>query len=482
MSNTIFNPSTFKYTIGDYNIIDDTDSYKSSHWAQYPHNTETIFEYIESRGGEFDNTIFFGLQYYIKEYLTRPFSHDDIKEAKETTDEHIGSGVFNIKMWEYILHEYGGLLPIRISAIPEGIRIPTSHLMASIVNTDPKCFSLPSHVETGILRSIWYGTSVATLSYEIKQIITHYMHKTASKESMHSIDFRLHDFGARGVSSYESAGLGGMAHLVNFKGTDTRTALRQAKKYYGSSMAGYSVPAMEHSSITSWGKDNEEAAYTNMFNKFGGDGKIVSIVSDSYDIDNAVRNIFGNNLHSVIVDSGTKLVVRPDSGIPKYMVLSVVEALGESFGFTINQKGYKVLPDYVRVLQGDGINIHSIKEILDTLTNAGWSAEVVYFGMGGALLQGPNRDSQRFACKASWGFINGNPVDIFKDPITDKGKRSKKGYLGLFRNKLTEEYSTGRIEEMQDNKIWERVDRTIFEDGKLIEDMSFEEVRGWATV
>lgn len=480
-----FNPATFKHTIGDYNIITDTDSYKNSHWSQYPPNTTKIFEYIESRGGQFNTTVFFGLQYYIKEFLSRPFTQYDIWEAKDMCDEHIAPGVFNIQMWDYILKEHGGYLPIEISAVPEGFCIPTSNLLCSITNTDDKCFPLPSHVETGILRSIWYGTSVATLSFEIKKIIMKYMIETASSDSMESIDFRLHDFGARGVSSYESAGLGGMAHLVNFQGTDNQTALLQAKKYYHESMAGYSVPAMEHSSVTSWGKEGEDDAYLNMIDTFGGKGNIVSIVSDSYDIHNAVKNIFGNKLYLKITESGTRLVVRPDSGVPKDMVLEIVRALGESFGFIVNDKGYKVLPGCVRVLQGDGINIRSIQDILLNLTFNGWSAENVFFGMGGALLSGPNRDTQRFACKASAAIVNGIWTDVYKDPITDSGKRSKKGVIGLYRNRLTGEYTTERTISSThaiETELWDRVDRPVFRNGKLLEDDTLETARGWANM
>ena len=461
------------HSINNYNIILDTDSYKSSHWLQYPPNTQRIFSYVESRGGKFDSTVFFGLQYYIKEYLSRQITQDNIDEAAEIWATH--GEPFNKEGWEYILKEHNGFLPVEIYAVPEGTVIPNSNLLATIINTDNKCFWLPSHLETGLLRSIWYGTTVATQSYHIKKLISKYFDDTASEESKSSIDFRLHDFGARGVSSYESSGIGGMAHLLNFKGTDTIQAIRQARKYYNENMAGFSVPASEHSSITSWGKEHEEDAYKNMLKQFQ-DYNVISIVSDSYDLFNAVKNIYGKSLKSMIEESKGTLVIRPDSGTPHEIVLKTVEALGARFGYTTNEKGYNVLNPKVRVLQGDGIDYNSIDLILTNLKLNGWSAENVFFGMGGALLQGVNRDTQKFACKCSAALIDNKWVDVFKDPITDKGKQSKKGVLTLYKDKMLGNYSTNRIAHGAETK-YDVVPQLAFNDGISYCDDSLSNIR-----
>jgi nicotinamide phosphoribosyltransferase len=55
-----------------YNLLLDTDSYKASHWLQYPPGTDRMFSYIESRGGRYPATVFFGLQYILKNYLSQP--------------------------------------------------------------------------------------------------------------------------------------------------------------------------------------------------------------------------------------------------------------------------------------------------------------------------------------------------------------------------------------------------------------------------
>ena len=208
------------------NIILNSDSYKYSQFNQYPENTTVIYSYIESRGGLYDATVFFGLQMFLKEYLCQPITQDNIDEAELVITAH--GEPFYREGWEYILREHNGYLPVRIDAVPEGTVVPVKNVLATIYNTDPKCYWLTSFLETAILRSIWYPTTVATNSYENKKQILESLKKTGDPES---IGFKLHDFGARGVSSFESAGIGGAAHLVNFMGTDTVTALLYARKY-----------------------------------------------------------------------------------------------------------------------------------------------------------------------------------------------------------------------------------------------------------
>lgn len=418
------------------NIILNTDSYKASHWLQYPPGTTKIYSYIESRGGEYDKTVMFGLQMFLQEYLSKPITLDMINEAEEFFNAH--GEPFNRAGWEYILEKHKGALPLRIWAVPEGTVIDTKNVLVLVVNTDPECFWLTSYVETALLRAVWYPTTVATQSYYIKQTIKKFLIETADDSALAGLPFKLHDFGARGVSSFESASIGGCAHLVNFMGSDTISGVLAARKYYNESMAAFSVPASEHSSITSWGKTHEADAYRNMMEKFKG-YPIISVVSDSYDIMNAVGNIWGDELKKLVVDSGSTLVVRPDSGDPAFIVLNVVRLLDEKFGSTVNSKGYKVLNN-VRVLQGDGINKHSITQILTFLKKSQYSTDNVVFGMGGQLLQGINRDTLKFAYKACAGIINGEFVKIFKDPVTDSVKKSKAGIPIVIKANLADEH------------------------------------------
>jgi nicotinamide phosphoribosyltransferase len=448
------------------NIILNTDSYKSSHYLQYPPKSEYVSSYIEARGGEYDKTLFFGLQAFIKEYLLTPITQENIDEAKAIITAH---GVpFNEEGWQYILDEYNGYLPIEISAVAEGSLVPLKCPLVQVVNTDPKLPWLTSYMETALLRAVWYPTTVATLSYSIKEIIKAYLEQTSDNVES-QLPFKLHDFGARGISSEESAMLGGMAHLVNFQGTDTLSAIIGARRYYGADMAGFSIPASEHSTMTSWQREGEGDAYANMVKQFGGEGKIFAVVSDSYDIYNAVSNIWGKKLKEQIKSSGSTLVIRPDSGEPREIILDIIKILHQQFGATKNSKGYLVLDDSIRIIQGDGVDIKAIKDILEILKLNNYSADNIAFGMGGGLLQAVGRDDFRFAMKASAICVDGEWRDVYKDPITDVGKRSKRGRLAL-----SENFETVRLEELGDR---ENLLRVVFRDEILLREFSFNELR-----
>lgn len=456
------------------NIILNTDSYKYSHWLQYPKGTEIVHSYIESRGGKWDRTVFFGLQMFIKEYLEQPITAEMIDEAEEIVLAH---GLpFNREGWEYILDKHGGYLPIRISAVPEGTVVPVKNVLATVENTDPKCFWLTSFIETAILRAIWYPTTVATLSWSCRNVIREAFLETSNEEDVNAqLPFKLHDFGARGVSSQESAAIGGLAHLVNFMGSDTISAVVAARRYYSAPMAAFSIPAAEHSTMTSWGRDGESDAYRNMLEQFAKPGALLAVVSDSYDLFNAVDNIWGEELRPIIVDSGAMVVVRPDSGDPTTIPVETIERLGRKFGYTVNEKGFKVL-NHVRVIQGDGINPDSLKIILENLVKAGWAVDNLAFGMGGGLLQQVDRDTQKFAMKASAIRINGVWKDVYKDPITDRGKTSKRGRLGLVRKDGVLE--TVRLE---GQIYFANLLRTVYENGAVVED-DFSSIRARAFV
>ena len=442
-------------------IILNSDSYKYSMPFQYPEGTEYVYSYIESRGGEWDDTLFFGLQAFIKEYLLNPITKEEIDFAEEIIVSH--GEPFYREGWEYILNEHNGYLPVVIKAVPEGTVVPTKNVLLTIENTDPKCWWLTTFLETPLLRAVWYGTTVATNSWISKKIIKQWIKKNGDDKS--SIDFKLHDFGARGVSSLESSGISGAAHLINFMGTDNVAGLLFARNYYHAGISGFSVPAMEHSTVTSWGRENEVQSYRNMItiNK----GKTVSIVSDSYDIFAACKT-FGSILKKDIIDNDVTLVVRPDSGKPSKVVVSCLEILDEYFGHTVNEKGYKVLNN-VKVLQGDGIDHDCIEEILYFADASGFSSDNILFGQGGALLQQVNRDTLKFAMKCSAIRVNGVWRDVYKDPITDSGKSSKKGRVTLY--KQDNRYYSG-VEDWPKSELI-----SVYENGKLLVDQTFQEIR-----
>ena len=452
-----------------YSIVKDTDSYKVSHNRQYPPGTTRMFSYIESRGGEYDKTVFFGLQYYLKEYLSQPVTVEEVEKAKIFYAKH---GVpFNYDGWMYIAKDLKGKLPVIIRAVPEGSVVPTHNILVSIESTDPKVFWIVSWLETMILR-VWYPINVATRSYTIKKMIKASLDKSSDDPDA-ELPFKLHDFGSRGVSSQESAQIGGAAHLVNFMGSDTVVGVDMANEYYDCDMAGFSISAAEHSSITSWGQENEVDAYRNMLTQFAKPGSILAVVSDSYDIYNAITNLWGGKLKDEVIASGATVVIRPDSGNPPDVVLKCLELLDEKFGHVVNSKGFKVLNN-VRVIQGDGINEHSIKEIIEKFLAAGYSQTNVAFGMGGALLQQHNRDTLKFAMKCSHIMVGDKSVDVFKNPVTDPGKVSKSGRLDLVAGnktiKLDSFSSYHNMTLMQD----------VYKNGELLIDQKFADIRARA--
>lgn len=458
--------------MSDYNIILDTDSYKASHWLQYPPGTSSMFSYIESRGGLYDQIVFFGLQYYIKRYLTQRITSEMVEEAKEFYAAH--GEPFNYEGWMYIVNELDGKLPVRIRALPEGSVVPVKTALVTVESTDAKCFWVASWLETMLIR-IWHPINVATLSYNIKRVIRGFLDLT-SDNAEKEIAFKLHDFGSRGVSSQESAAIGGAAHLVNFMGSDTVVGVLTANKYYKTPMAAFSIPAAEHSTITSWTREREVDAYRNMLKQYGKPGALLAVVSDSYNLWDAIDKLWGGELRQEVIDSGAVVVVRPDSGDPKTVVLKCLKALDAKFGHTVNSKGFKVL-NYVRVIQGDGINIDSVHEILTAAFNAGYSAESIAFGMGGALLQQHNRDTQKFAMKCSSVTIDGEDINVFKDPIDDPGKRSKTGRLDVIPHASGEGYVTVSIHNPQMEHYPNSLMHTVFEDGESMNETTFDEIR-----
>ncbi len=466
-------------------IITDTDSYKVSMWKQYPAGTEYVYSYIESRGGKYDRTEFLGVQALAK-YLATPITQKQIDYGDKIWTMH--GEPFNRAGWQYILDVHGGRLPIRIKAAKEGLIIPTKNVLCTIENTDPKVPWLTTWVETPALRAIWYPTTVGTISWHIKQEILNYLEKSGDPTT---IAFKLHDFGARGVSSEESARIGGAAHLVNFMGTDTMSGILHVMDVYGGDVAGFSIPAAEHSTITSWGRANEVDAYRNMVKQFGKPGAVLAVVSDSYDIYKACE-MWGTELKDDIINSGATVVIRPDSGDPVVVVPKMLRILGEKFGYTTNAKGYKTL-NHVRIIWGDGINSSSLSTILRTVVDVGgWSADNIAFGMGGGLLQQCDRDTLKFAMKCSSigvrspRLIIGDSAaertfvewrDVFKDPATDPGKASKKGRVSLWKN-LTNDYVTSAGEpKVWTDYAWKDAMETYFEDGEVKFTQTFEEVR-----
>jgi len=404
-------------------IILDADSYKYSHYALYPDGTNAMYSYIEPRIK--DVTIVpFGVQMWIKKNLLTPITYQQILEAEDIAKLH---GVpFNKNGWEYLLGEYNGYLPLTIRGIPEGTRVNSSTPLLSVLCEDERLFYLASFIETSLQRGIWYPTTIASNDLSNYTQLKWYYDHGSDNQAM--LDFSLHSFASRGVSSRETAEIGGLAHLLFFKGTDDLVALKAARDYYGCEMAGYSVVATEHSVQCAYGKDGQKQYLDKVIDTYGKTGSIVSVVMDGYDIHREVDLLCSEYFVTKIKNSGCKFVVRPDSGDMFIIVPEILEKLEKAFGYTTNSKGKKVLNN-VGIIQGDGINHTTMGLLVQKVHGRGFAPENVIYGSGGGLLQKVDRDTFKFAQKTSAIRVGDKWINTVKDPITDPGKKSKGGLL-----------------------------------------------------
>jgi nicotinamide phosphoribosyltransferase len=467
-------------------LILKSDSYKFTHNPQYPKGTTKVISYLESRGGIFDNTVFYGLQFLLKKHFEGVVvTRQDVDKAKKIIDNHIGPNIFNYEGWLRIVNVHGGKIPIRIKAVPEGTVLKTSNVLMTVENTDEELPWITNFCES-ILLQLWYPITVSTLSREIKKNIIKYLKKTTSysKEEIQNLcKFSLNDFGYRGASSDESAAIGGSAHIVNFSGSDNISAIDLIMTYYNTDeMLAFSIPASEHSTITSWGEENEVKAYENMLDAYP--TGIRACVSDSYNILRACEELWGGQLREKVLNLNGRLVIRPDSGDPVQTLKKVFNILWDKFGGRTNSKGFKVIDDHIRVIQGDGVNYESIIEILDMMVEEGFSTENIVFGMGGALLQKVDRDTQKFAFKCCSITINGEELDVQKHPlevdkygnIVQSFKTSKKGHLKLVQT----DNGFETIQKAKDDEGDVMV--KVFENGHLLVDYNFQEIRQRAEI
>lgn len=467
-----------------------SDSYKTTQWMQLPDGSGNGYSYVEARGSDHDFTmaVQWGLTAIIKKFLMKPVTMRDINRTKKFVDRHIGEDVFNYEGWKRIVNVHGGKLPLRIRALKEGTVVPLRNVMITVESTDPECAWLVTYLEP-LLLQVWYSTTVASLSYAIYKDMEEFFKDTVDDELFDRILFKLHDFGFRGASVPEAAEIGGGGHLLSFLGTDTMRAIAGLYDYYGldedddNSMPAFSVIASEHSTMCA----NSDA---DTRNDYGALEKMVSIlektaakrpgaivagVADTYDVFRYTRWV-GTDFKDRIIKSGGTFVVRPDSGDATVIPIKIIEMLMEDFGYTINSKGYKVLPDCIRVLQGDGVNRATIRIILQKMKDLGLSADNIVFGMGGALLQHCDRDWMKFAMKGSALEVNGVWKDLYKDPITDAIKRSKKGRVTTFKDQAGV-YFSDRLELMETNhKIVDQLE-DYFLNGELLVDEVFTVIR-----
>ncbi len=449
------------------NLILNTDSYKLSHYLGYPEGQTQTYSYAESRGGKYPATIFLGLQAFIKQYLLKPITQDMIDEAAEFAALH--GEPFNREGWELILSRHNGYLPLSIRAVPEGTLVDVKNIFASVENTDDDMPWLTSYIETALMR-IWYPITVATRIYYMKQRMKPYYDRTSDIGDM---SFGILDFSSRGVSSLETSEIGGLGHLLHFIGSDNIPAIMYARENYGIGMAAFSVPATEHSIMTALSEaEDENEAFEFLVDNMMQENGILSIVSDTYNVFEAAAKWDAKLVAKIRAKNGT-LVFRPDSGEMIDVLPKLFKILDEKFGHDVNEKDFKVLRN-VKILWGDGITEDTVHIPFQLAELLGYSADSIFTGSGGGLMSANiDRDTCKFAFKASNIVVNGESMGICKSPITDPGKNSKRGKLMLLKQdgKFVTKRRYDNTKYMGDHL------REVYRNGKLLIDDSFEVIR-----
>lgn len=444
------------------NPILNTDAYKLTHHLEYPDGLQKLYSYAEARkGGRFPRINFFGLQMIIHDHFLTPITNEMIDEAERISELTFGpKDYFNRPVWEKVRDL--GYWPIKIKSLPEGSIVPEGTALFTLESTEPWFATTLNALET-ILMHVWYPTTVATNDYYIKKMLTPFYENSGD---IANLPWAVNDFGARGVTSLDAAERGGAAHLLHFRGSDNMPASLAIEQVYNTPGRAMSVWATEHSVATSYGPGQGEFEYLKAQLTKSDPNTTISIVIDSYDSYNFIDNVAGSDeIKTIIKNRPGRVVFRPDSGDPIKMPFSIIEHLDAIFGHTVNDKGFKVLNDNVGVIQGDGMKFESIKELYTLVTESGYSADNIAVGSGGGLLQENfNRDTQRFAIKASYGIDkDGHGFNIQKKPKTDMSKASKAGILEVVKY-ANSDYITKSIKDGKEDQ--NNVLRTVYENGQ----------------
>lgn len=466
------------------NLLLMTDVYKIGHSRMYTPGTTKVYSYLCARSNKtFDRTVFFGLQYYLKQYLTKPITHANVYEFFAVHEAVLGPVPVDVKSKMYHLAELG-YLPIEIKAVQEGDVLPVKNALMTITNTHPEFYWCVGFVESLLLK-LWYPITVATTCFSYKEVVNRYYEETVDPDFYFLEDFTVHDFGYRGDASEEGAAISGAAHLLSFMGSDTITALPFLDKYYNAPLNGVmgSVPASEHSVMCSFGRDGEFEAYKNMLRLYP--KGIVSIVSDTYDIWNVLTN-YAVQLKDEILARDGKVVFRPDSGNPEYIICGdptapegspaakgCIRLLDEVFGHTVNNKGYKVLNPKVGLIYGDGMYLERYKRTLERLKEMGYAASNLVIGVGG-ILRNHTRDTLGFAIKATYVEVSGEDRAIEKDPVTDHSKKSHKGLLALVKDEYGNLTTKDQCSMEEEHAGYLQ---PVFRNGKILRETTYAQIR-----
>lgn len=474
-----------------------TDFYKTDHRRQYPEGTTKVYSNFTariSRIPEIENVLVFGIQYFVRQYLIREFNETFFLRNKETVlwlykrrmDTSLGKGAVTLEHLDE-LHALG-YLPIHLKALPEGTLCPLRVPILTVTNTHPDFGWLPNFLETLLSNALWHPITSATIAFEYRKILEAYANRTSDIKEL--VKWQGHDFSMRGQTSLTSSMVSGGAHLTCFTGTDTIPAIDFLEKFYDADadkeLIGGSVPATEHSVMCLGGRETELETYRRLVTKVYPAG-FVSIVSDTWDYWKILTETLPALKTEILAREG-KVVIRPDSGDPVKIIcgdptsienypayLGTMRLLWDTFGGTINSKGYKQLNAKIGVIYGDSITLDRCLDICARLEDAGFSSTNMVFGIGSYTYQYVTRDTFGFAMKATYGEVNGEAREIFKDPLTDGGvKKSAKGLLRIDACEVNGLRLSECVSKDDENG---GLLRTVFKDGKEFNSVTLADVR-----
>jgi nicotinamide phosphoribosyltransferase len=472
-----------------------TDGYKVDHRRQYPDNTTLVYSNWtprKSRIDGIDDIVFFGLQYFIKKYIIEDFQRDFFDKPKEEVlakysrriNNYLGEnqvGIAHIAA----LHDLG-YVPMVFKALPEGASVPIRVPMFTMYNTIPEFFWLTNYFETLLSAVVWMPCTSATIAKQYRTVLDKFAAETSSATEF--VDWQGHDFSMRGMAGIEAATISAAGHLLSFTGTDTLPAIEFFEEYYNansdSELIGGSVAATEHSVMCMGTIEDEIGTFRRLITEVYPKG-IVSIVSDTWDLWKVLTDYLPKLKNEVLGREG-KVVIRPDSGDPVDIICGnasgkheaerkgVVELLWNTFGGSVNSKGYKELDPHIGAIYGDSITVARATDICERLKAKGFASTNVVLGIGSYTYQYNTRDTFGFAMKATYGEVNGQGREIFKDPITDDG--TKKSAKGLMRINLENGIYT-----LKDQATWDEENggelKEVFRDGKLLINQSLTDIR-----
>lgn len=480
-----------------------SDTYKHTHNRMYPKSLAKLVSYWVPRKSMFQNEenqkmVWFGMQAFIQEWLIEYFQQNFfdlplnkvIKEYKYVMNIQIGEGNYDLEPIEK-LHALG-YLPLEIKALPEGTLVDMNVPCIELTNTNDEFAWLVQWIECILQAELWKTSNHATIGHMYYKLAKQWYDKTVDS----NVDPRnaFADFGMRGMSCMNEAIRCSAAWLLSSNKTSTIPAIPYLDYYYDADCSfnhiGIGAVSTEHSVMgANYALDGNETDFVKRLLTELYPNSSFSMVSDTYDYWNMVKVILPS-LKNEIMNHNGKLLVRPDSGDQFEVTVETVQSLWDTFGGTINSKGYKVIDSHIGVILGDGCTLNLLRKVWKELDRRGFAANNVIFGVGAfcftAIFEGDKmivntRDSFGIAMKASWSKFGDKELFIFKDPKTDtaKLKKSHKGLVFVEKTengyKYTDELYQADYDEYA--KTHKNAMRVVFKDGKMYNKETFTQIR-----